>query len=203
MNDSQRRWRIWRKVRRAARQVVNAYNARRAARRLRRCNVSGATPKILDLFPLIQVGSGSELRFGENCCIWSTDRDQTVFYVPNGRLIVGNNVYINQGAVFLVEGGCAIILGDHSKIGNNVRIFTSNYHPVSEGESVRSGDVRLGRNCWIGTNVTILPNVTIGAHSVVATGSIVTKDVPEKSVIAGAPAKGIDVVTCSDDWIRP
>lgn len=46
----------------------------------------------------------------------------------------------------------------------------------------------IGKNVWIGSNATILPGVTIGNNSVVAAGAVVTKDVPENTVVAGVPA---------------
>ena len=50
-------------------------------------------------------------------------------------------------------------------------------------------DVIFGKSVWIGSNATILPGVTIGDNSVVAAGAVVTKDVPENTVVAGVPAK--------------
>lgn len=49
--------------------------------------------------------------------------------------------------------------------------------------------VKIGHDCWIGARVTILPGVTIGDYSVVAAGSVVTKDVPPYSMVAGSPAR--------------
>ncbi len=53
----------------------------------------------------------------------------------------------------------------------------------------------MKRNCWIGANSVILPGVTIGENSVVAAGSVVTKDVPADTVVAGVPARVIKNVT--------
>jgi acetyltransferase-like isoleucine patch superfamily enzyme len=53
----------------------------------------------------------------------------------------------------------------------------------------------LKRNCWIGANSVILPGVTVGENSVVAAGSVVTKDVPADTVVAGVPARVIKKVT--------
>jgi acetyltransferase-like isoleucine patch superfamily enzyme len=53
----------------------------------------------------------------------------------------------------------------------------------------------LKRNCWIGANAVILPGVTVGVNSVVAAGSVVTKDVPSDTVVAGVPARVIKKVT--------
>lgn len=57
-------------------------------------------------------------------------------------------------------------------------------------------------NAWIGTGALILPGVTIGRNAVVAAGSTVTKDVPENTLVAGAPAKIIRELTIHDGWVR-
>ena len=56
---------------------------------------------------------------------------------------------------------------------------------------VSKGSVIIGNNVWIGDKATILPNVTIGDGAVIAANSVVTKDVPAYSVVAGNPAKVI------------
>ncbi|WP_343212822.1 DapH/DapD/GlmU-related protein [Arthrobacter sp. Br18] len=53
----------------------------------------------------------------------------------------------------------------------------------------------IGRNVWLGANVTVLPGVTIGDDAVVAAASVVTKDVPEKSVVVGSPARLVRLLT--------
>lgn len=52
-----------------------------------------------------------------------------------------------------------------------------------------AASVTLGKNSWIGSSATILPGVTVGDNAVVAAGAVVTKDVPENTVVAGVPAK--------------
>ncbi|WP_425548467.1 DapH/DapD/GlmU-related protein [Brevibacterium yomogidense] len=52
----------------------------------------------------------------------------------------------------------------------------------------------IGTNVWIGSNATVLAGVTIGAHAVVAAGSVVTKDVPENAVVVGSPARVVRTV---------
>jgi acetyltransferase-like isoleucine patch superfamily enzyme len=75
-------------------------------------------------------------------------------------------------------------------IAPKVSIITEN-HPVNPKErkilDLRS--VKISRNVWIGASATILPGITIGENSVIAAGSVVTKDVPANTVVAGIPAK--------------
>lgn len=62
------------------------------------------------------------------------------------------------------------------------------FHPLDQGEEIRR-PVHIGKNAWIACQVTILKGVTIGEGAVVAAGSIVTRDVPPYTVVAGNPAK--------------
>ena len=120
--------------------------------------------------------------------------DDSVFIIPparfdHGRFCrFGRNVFVNSGAVFLDQGG--IVIGDDVKIGPNVTFVTSN-HPLDPGHrsDIISERITVGRNVWIGANVTVLPGVTIGDDSVVAACSVVTKDVPEGKLVMGSPAR--------------
>ncbi len=80
--------------------------------------------------------------------------------------------------------------------------YTNPELPVSrQGVSVKP--VVIGDECWIGANVVITSGVTIGKHAVVAAGSVVTKDVPPFSVVAGNPARLVKRYdTGSGTWIR-
>lgn len=59
---------------------------------------------------------------------------------------------------------------------------------------MRPGRIIVGNNVWIGANVTVLPGVTIGDDAVVAAASVVTKDVPARSIVIGSPAKVVRTV---------
>jgi acetyltransferase-like isoleucine patch superfamily enzyme len=77
------------------------------------------------------------------------------------------------------------MIGDHSHQYENIEI------PIKLQESKEGGPVRIERDSWIGANVFILPNVTIGRHSVVGANSVVNQDLPPYSVAVGAPARVI------------
>lgn len=113
----------------------------------------------------------------------------TPFHTNFGRHIqIGKNVFINHACTFLDLGG--IIIEDDVMIGPKVSIITEN-HPVNPNERkmLDLKSVIVKRNAWIGANATILPGVIIGENSVVAAGSVVTKNVPANTVVAGIPAK--------------
>ncbi|MGF6950412.1 acetyltransferase-like isoleucine patch superfamily enzyme [Neobacillus sp. B4I6] len=111
------------------------------------------------------------------------------FYTDFGKNItIGKNVFFNTGCSFQDRGGISI--GNGSMIGMNVTIATLNHGLSIETRNITyPSPVMIGENVWIGSNATILPGVTIGDNSVVAAGAVVTKDVPENTVVAGVPAK--------------
>ncbi|MFD1066853.1 DapH/DapD/GlmU-related protein [Oceanobacillus locisalsi] len=104
------------------------------------------------------------------------------------NLTIGKNVFINSGCRFQDQG--QIILGDESLIGHNVVFATINhdYNP-SNRRTMYLKPIELKKRAWIGSNATILLGVTIGENSVVAAGSVVTKDVPPNTIVGGNPAK--------------
>jgi acetyltransferase-like isoleucine patch superfamily enzyme len=115
----------------------------------------------------------------------------TPFHTNFGRHIqIGKNVFINHACTLLDLGG--ITIEDDVLIGPKVSIITEN-HPVNPNDRkmLDLKSVIIMRNAWIGANSTILPGVTIGENSVVAAGSVVTKDVPANTVVAGIPARVI------------
>ena len=113
------------------------------------------------------------------------------FYTDFGKNItIGKNVFFNTGCSFQDRGG--ITIGNGSMLGMNVTIATLNHGlPLITRNTTFPSPVIIGENVWIGSNSTILPGVTIGDNSVVAAGAVVTKDVPENTVVAGVPAKVI------------
>jgi len=124
----------------------------------------------------------------------------TPFHTNFGKHIsLGKNVFINHACTFLDLGG--IVIEDKVLVGPKVSLITEN-HPVRP-EDRKMLDLKrivLKRNCWIGANSVILPGVTVGENSVVAAGSLVTKDVPADTVVGGVPARVIKKVT--DDQPR-
>jgi acetyltransferase-like isoleucine patch superfamily enzyme len=105
---------------------------------------------------------------------------------------LGKGVYINSNACFLDT--CMTTIGDRTLVGPNVSFFSAT-HPLDP--ALRNGlrgpemgkPIHVGSDCWIGGNAIILPGVIIGQGSTVGAGSVVTKNVPDFTVVAGNPAR--------------
>lgn len=110
------------------------------------------------------------------------------FYTDCGKNIhIGKNVFINMGCKFQDQGG--IYIGDGSLIGHNVVLATLNHAKSPKDRSTMiPAPIHIGKHVWIGANATVLPGVTVGDGAIVAAGAVVTKDVPENTVVGGVPA---------------
>lgn len=98
--------------------------------------------------------------------------------------------FIQQCCTFFGRGG--ITIGDEVFIGPKVNLITINHAPNPDNRSATYGrPIVIEDKAWIGINSTILPGVRIGYGAIVGAGSVVTKDVPPMTVVAGNPAKFI------------
>lgn len=88
-----------------------------------------------------------------------------------------------------IQGIGKIMIGDYTQIANNVSIISAN-HDLYDSRKHIPGKVDIGKYCWLGSGVKIMPNVTLGDFTIVGAGAIVTKSFPEGyCVIGGNPAK--------------
>src|SRR5258708_7449004 len=114
------------------------------------------------------------------------------FYATGGDEIrVGRNVFVNQNCTFYDLGGLDI--ADDVMIGPNVSIITTG-HPLepSQRRAATIGKpIVVEKGVWIAAGAIIIGGVTIGEHSVVAAGSVVTKDIPPNTLVGGNPARVI------------
>jgi maltose O-acetyltransferase len=107
------------------------------------------------------------------------------------NITIGANTFINYDAIML---DCAsITIGDDVSIGPRVQLLTA-WHPVEDHEARRTGwegasPIAIGDNSWIGAGAILCPGVTVGGHSVVGAGSVVTNDIPAHVVAAGNPCR--------------
>lgn len=120
------------------------------------------------------------------------------FYTDFGKNIkIGRDVFINSGCHFQDQGG--IEIGDGALIGHNVVLATINHDLLPSMNRVNHcAPIKIGKHVWIGSNATVLQGVTIGDWSVVAAGSVVTRDVPPMTVVGGVPAKILKTISEND-----
>ena len=111
-----------------------------------------------------------------------------VNFVNSKNITVGKNSVINPN-VYLDGRGGKLIIGDNVDIARDVMIWTLEHAPNDPYHATVGGDVIIEDHVWIASRVTILPNVRIGKGAVIACGAVVTKDVPELTIVGGVPAK--------------
>jgi maltose O-acetyltransferase len=106
------------------------------------------------------------------------------------NIVIGDHCFINKGVLLDGRGG-KLTIGNNVDIAQEANIWTLSHDPHNDQHSVWGADVTIEDYAWIAARATILPGVTIGRGAVVATGSVVTKDVPAMTIVAGIPAKAI------------
>ena len=109
-----------------------------------------------------------------------------VMVVNTGKLIIGKNCFFNHNCSITCLG--EIKIGNDCIFGEGVKIYDHNHKFISSEELFRTqgytkGKVRIGDNCWIGSNVIILEGVEIGRDVVIGAGTIVTKSVPSGTIL--------------------
>ena len=103
---------------------------------------------------------------------------------------LGKGVYANFGLTLVDD--THIHIGDHTMLGPNV-VLAAGGHPILPELRERGMQfnmpIRIGRNCWLGAGVVVVPGVTIGDNTVIGAGSVVTRDIPANVVAVGNPCR--------------
>jgi acetyltransferase-like isoleucine patch superfamily enzyme len=144
---------------------------------------------------------------GENCLISPGSQkgevrfESEIFISPlcgfkafGNKISIGKHVHFSQNSFINGRGGVEI--GQDSLFGPNVVLMTTNHvftdvNTPIRLQGVQSAAIKVENNVWLGSNVLVMPGVTIKTGAVVAAGAVVTKDIPEFCVAAGIPAKVI------------
>lgn len=121
---------------------------------------------------------------------------------------LGKNFYANFNLTVLDT--CPITIGKNVMCGPNVSLITP-LHPLmyqqrnprmqADGkvDTVEYGaPITIGDNCWLASNITVCPGVTIGNGCVIGAGALVTKDVPDNSLVVGVPGRVVRKITEKD-----
>lgn len=156
-----------------------------------------------------EVNNARLMHIGDNVCIrnnaWIYAKANPEVQGPN--LYIGDNSYIGRFAHI-----CAyhkVHIGKNALIADKVFITSADHGYEDIDQPIRTQKLKLapvaiGEDTWIGENAVILPGVTIGKHCVVAANSVVKRDVPDYSVVAGQPAKVIKLYdTVAGKWVKP
>ena len=124
----------------------------------------------------MKIGKGSTLHMGAR------------FYLPH-KISIGEDTLVGNNA--FLDGRAPLKIGNHVDIASQVMIYNSEHDLTDESMKAIEEPVEIGDYVFIGPRVIILPGVTIGRGAVVAAGAVVTRDVPEKAIVGGVPAKEI------------
>lgn len=113
----------------------------------------------------------------------------------DGKIVIGENTGISNVTIVAKE---SVTIGDNVKIGGSTKIYDTDFHSINYDDRVTNSDINPGvkpveikEGAFIGAFIIILKGVTIGEHSVIGAGSVVTKNIPPNEVWGGNPAKFI------------
>jgi len=160
------------------------------ARRMLWGGRAAARGKQLIIEPGVILEGHKNIHFGDNVMLFRSSR----VYAQNGRCTFGNWVAVGSNTAINATDGGEVVIGNDVMIAANGFLHASNHEFAEPGTLIRlqghrAGRIVVGNDVWIGANVTILPGVTIGDHSVIGAGSVVTRDIPPRSIAVGVPAK--------------
>jgi galactoside O-acetyltransferase len=139
----------------------------------------------------LEITGGKNIRLGDRVMIW---RFSYLYANDDGIIELGSDVGINTNVYIGASNGGKIIIGDRVLIGPNVVLRASDKIDERIDVPIRDqghtgGEIIIENDVWICANVVITKDVRIGAHSIIAAGSVVTSNVEPYSVYAGVPAK--------------
>lgn len=115
------------------------------------------------------------------------------YQVLKPQLVIGDNVIVNYGFTAFVAN--KISIGSNCILAANVTLISENHGMDPEStqpyhaQPLTTGPITIGEGCWLGQNVSVLPNVTIGRKCIISTSSVVTRDIPDFCIAAGVPAR--------------
>ena len=119
-------------------------------------------------------------------------------------MTLGKYVYVGDQTI--ISAGQSVTIGDSTLIAHGAQIFDNDSHPTDAAQrtahfrkmvghptnlpiEIKSAPVEIGARCWIGMNALVMKGVTIGDEAIVAAGSVITRDVPARAIVAGNPAR--------------
>jgi len=165
-----------------------AWAALRARVTFRGCAAVGSSAR---LFGRCRVSGRSGIRVGRSLLMLGGTAPCELTTHDGGRLEIGDRVFVNYGAS--ISAHRLVQIGNDCKIGQHAIILDCDYHdidhPLHDGGHGQARSVLLEEGVWLGARVIVLKGVTIGKGSVIAAGSVVTRNVPAGVLAAGVPAR--------------
>ena len=134
---------------------------------------------------IFQFQNSSQLSFGSNLDLRNF---VNIWVGKNAELILGNNVFFNNYCSI----NClkSIEIGENTLFGEGVKIYDHNHQYSMEKDQLNVnrkeftyGEIKIGKNCWLGSNVVVLKGVKIGDNSIIGAGCVIHQDIPANSVI--------------------
>jgi len=164
-------------------QALHLANARW---RLRRCTIG----PFVQVLGNPRVDNWGELILGEKVIIDSITARAELVCNYGAKMEIGARSYINYGTS--ISAHQFVKIGKYCRIGTYCNIADNDFHGIEDRMTLPpSAPVILEDNVWLGAKVIVLKGVTIGHDSVIGAGSVVTKDIPPRSIAVGMPAKVI------------
>jgi len=163
---------------------VTAYKIwRHGIRAGARCVIKGSAE--------FRLTEGSVVRFGNDVLV--QDYAYIQLTKPAPHLLVGNDVVIGRNNIIAVKN--MVTIGDYTRIGSDVQIIDHG-HGFDKDKLIKDqpaliGETHIGKDVWVGVGARILMGVRVGNGAVIGANAVVTRDVPEYAVVAGAPARVI------------
>ena len=157
-----------------------------------------AQPKLMRIhgFPRINKHNGT-ISIGKRTTIWPGVKLSAISADRTKPAAITIGDYSSIGDRSQIHCCGRVTIGNYVLISWGVNILENNYHNTADN-SIRTGPVTIEDRVWIGCNVIILSGVTIGKGSIIAAGTVVTKDVPPRSLVAGNPGK---VIRETEPWV--
>ena len=147
---------------------------------------------VCDDLQIIFRGDNNIVKIGKGSCF----KQRNMVYIQgDGNIVeIGDDVIFDQNVSIVVAEGTECKIGSGCRLANGVRIRTSDQHFIYDEKGNRlnyAKNVYIGNHVWLGASVIIMKGITIGEGSVVGMDSMVTKDIPSKSIAVGKPARVI------------
>ncbi len=138
------------------------------------------------------IAAYGQMIIGNRVRLVSTVAQTELVVGEHGTLEIGESTFINYGCSIAADR--LIYIGARCNIGTHVIMMDNDFHrlePERRDERPESKPIVLEENVWLGARVIVLRGVTIGSGSVIGAGSVVTRDIPARSVAVGQPARVI------------